>query len=67
MSQYLSREFKYLDPWFNRKIVSLEPIKILASLNHFKPETQKTLDMLAPATVLRAGGAGNKCMRIALG
>jgi len=66
--QLLSREIRYLEPYDHEKTPASDHIvKVGASLTHFSGSLKEIIERVAPVDIVRMGGAGNKCLAIAVG
>ena len=66
--QLISRVPQYMQPFDqNLEVTDQDEIRVAVTLSRFSPQVQELLDSLAPVQPIRAGGAGNKVNRVALG
>ena len=66
--QLLSREIHHLEPYDHEKTPAEDHnIKVGASLTHFSGSLKEIIEKVAPVDIVRLGGAGNKCLAIAVG
>lgn len=65
--QSVAREIKYTEPFDHDEIPAEDhAIKVGASLTHFSQSLKDIIEKAAPVEIIRLGGAGNKCMAIAV-
>lgn len=65
--QLEAREIKYLEP-FDHEAVPADDyvVKVGASLTHFSGTLKEVIEKVSPVDIVRLGGAGNKCLAIAV-
>jgi 3'(2'), 5'-bisphosphate nucleotidase len=61
------REPKYLEPFDHEEVPSEDHnVKVGASLTHFSGTLKEIIEKASPVDIIRLGGAGNKCLALAV-
>ena len=65
--QSIAREIKYTEPFDHDEVPAEDHnVKVGASLTHFSPSLKEIIEKASPVEIIRLGGAGNKCLALAL-